>query len=687
MTPREIAYRVRQAALGVLEDLPGGFRTPAAALRATAATLGPGLLGGEGRARVRSMPPDVRRRVGDYAADIRAGRLTVFGQTVSAGFPPSWHRDPVTGKEWPTVRAGRLDYRGGGAKYVWEIGRQEFLPVLAVQYAATGDESWAECCAQCLCDWIAHNPPRIGVHWTSGLEMGIRLIHWGLVWDLTRSSPAWTPERLGALARSASLQARYIRRHLSAHSSANNHLLGELAGLAAFGLSAPSLVGGTGMTDWALGAFWLELERQTTADGVTREHAFHYQAFVLQLAAWLWAALASRGRVPPAGVQDRLKRLAGFLVDLRDPSGDVIPVGDADDGGVGFLTRERAPGDVPSWIGALSGEPALLSSGRRPAELFLLVQRPPASTTAPPRPLPAGAWWREAGYASYRWLSGIPVMLLMDAAPLGYLSIAAHGHADALSLWMRHGDEWVWTESGTYVYHEHPAWRAYFRSTAAHNTLEVAGQDQSEQLGATIWGAKAAARFRAVHLSPRGAALMAEHEGYRRLSPGVVHRRWVVVLPEYGILVVDSLMPPGGHGFVQNWHLGPGEISVAGGAATWQGRRSRWSCRSGVGEARLTRAVEGSPLGWRSRHYGARDTGTVISFRGAGGPATLPACTWWWPGAADQWRGVRAVAEGVAVDGIGERLLIRGIENDCDGARGLDVVSTTPGGERRWGIP
>ena len=67
----------------------------------------------------------------------------------------------------------------------------------------------------------------------------------------------------------------------------------------------------------------------------------------------------------------------------------------------------------------------------------------------------------------------------LDGGPHGFLSIAAHAHADALSAEVRYGGVDVLADPGTYCYHGDPAWRSYFRSTIAHNTLEVAAANQS----------------------------------------------------------------------------------------------------------------------------------------------------------------------------------------------------------------
>ena len=82
-----------------------------------------------------------------------------------------------------------------------------------------------------------------------------------------------------------------------------------------------------------------------------------------------------------------------------------------------------------------------------------------------------------------------------DAGPHGFLSIAAHAHADALAVEVRHDGVEILADPGTYCYQGEPSWRSYFRSTLGHNTVEVAHQDQSESAGSTLWRRHAQSRL------------------------------------------------------------------------------------------------------------------------------------------------------------------------------------------------
>jgi hypothetical protein len=131
------------------------------------------------------------------------------------------------------------------------------------------------------------------------------------------------------------------------------------------------------------------------------------------------------------------------------------------------------------------------------------------------------------------------VDLAFDHGPLGYLSIAAHGHADALSLSLALDGQPVLVDPGTYLYGSGGSWRSWFRSTPAHNTLNIEGASQSLMAGAFNWRHKARARLEASHAEPDW-QLRARHDGYQKRF-GVVHER-LVTRDDDEIVVTDRLV-------------------------------------------------------------------------------------------------------------------------------------------------
>ncbi len=94
----------------------------------------------------------------------------------------------------------------------------------------------------------------------------------------------------------------------------------------------------------------------------------------------------------------------------------------------------------------------------------------------------------QAGYYRYdraKW------NLIVDAGDYAPEYISGHGHCDMLSLELYCDDEPILVNSGTYQYQSEL--RGYFRSTKAHNTLQVRGIEQSE-----IWGEHRTGRHAAI---------------------------------------------------------------------------------------------------------------------------------------------------------------------------------------------
>jgi len=183
-----------------------------------------------------------------------------------------------------------------------------------------------------------------------------------------------------------------------------------------------------------------------------------------------------------------------------------------------------------------------------------------AATKPPPdRQISSRAWPETGIYALQTGGAGADdrISVVFDCGPLGFRSIAAHGHADALSITLRAFGADVLVDPGTYDYFTYPRWREYFRSTRAHNTIVVDGVDQSEMCGGFLWGARAEATCLSWSPSADGGRVSGEHDGYRRLDDPVVHRRTVALLGEQRLLrIEDELIAKGRHDYAFCLHFG-----------------------------------------------------------------------------------------------------------------------------------
>jgi hypothetical protein len=297
---------------------------------------------------------------------------------------------------------------------------------------------------------------------------------------------------------------------------------------------------------------------QFTPEGINREQAVSYQLFTLEFL--LLAMLIGRGGNREFGevFRARLRSALEYLASLATPTGELPWFGDSDDARGFLLSLHESPLEVVMQLGGLIyDEPHFLQYAPRVTSAALaLMPEACARLSMPSRPselrLPV-QWMPDGGIAVIQmdeW------KLVMDVGPLGYTTIAAHGHADALSIVLAAGDKYVLVDSGTYAYHSHPEWRSYFRGTASHNTARVDGQDQSTAAGRFLWTTKANARLLKLTDDPDAVRIEAEHDGYLRLPDPVLHRRTAAWCKESLTLQVeDTFTCEERHEAEVHWHL------------------------------------------------------------------------------------------------------------------------------------
>ena len=462
----------------------------------------------------------------------RTGRYRFLGQEWP-GVTDShkWHLDPKTGKAWPsTAYCFDIPYRHererGDIKYVWELNRLQFLQPVAALAAARQDTQLAQYCAAELEDWIDANPPFRGVNWASGIELALRIVSICTVAAFI-GDDAFSAAQRRKLRGALTAHGYWLARYPSLYSSANNHLIAEAGGLFLLGSLAPDLPNAAAHEAYGRRTLIEEAQKQIHDDGVGAEQSPSYTAFTIE---WLLlcCAVADRlGRPLPQIMRDRLLQAGDHLRWITDEGGNQPRIGDDDEGRVFYSQIEPEDRYVSSVLGCLSAElerPRLAAPMPVAPHLRNLVfgfAQPSTATIDGVRCFPAG------GYTVMREdIGGRRALFVLDHGPLGYLSIAAHGHADALALVLHVDDQPVLIDAGTYLYHSGGAWRDRFRGTKAHNTLNIDGADQSIISGPFNWSHKA--NNHVLHHNDRPGAwrIAAEHDGYRKRY-GVNHRRQI----------------------------------------------------------------------------------------------------------------------------------------------------------------
>lgn len=499
-------------------------------------------------------------------ADLAAGGTFRFFSypAVALESPINWHYDPVADVHWPRVPSHRIADRvdDGDVKWIWELNRLQHLPWLAQAWLFTGDARYEHAAFEHLDSWINQNPPGRGIAWRGAFEAGIRAISIATALQGFRDSNELTIERFERILTILADSARRCWMDRSLFSSANNHLVGEMAGLAVVAMLFPELASSSKWEASAIRILSEEADKQILADGAGAEQAIDYQIFTVELLLVVAALLFQRDGCAPTAIVAAIARSTSFLSAVIGHDDPAPRYGDSDEG---FALRlgPEAVRSVRDHLGIVSAfnwgiAGTGLGNDTLTAEWYRRVaRRVPVDLEKVPAIV-----GREDPISYHAPDGGLVVLrsgrrrTIMDIGPLGYLSIAAHGHADALAITLSIDGQDVISDPGTGSYHGHPEFRSVMRSTRAHATVCIDGKDQSINAGPFMWLRHAQTRARNVDLS--AGMVEAEHYGYTRLPGHPVHRRWLVAPhDERSYLVVDLISGRGHHEIRASWPLHP----------------------------------------------------------------------------------------------------------------------------------
>jgi hypothetical protein len=548
------------------------------------------------------------------------------------GDPVSWHRDHVTGKIWPRRHFSRIDYLTLGdpcdVKRCWDLSRCYHWVWLAQSSWLTGDKDSTREVARQWEGWLTENPPEIGVNWGNAMEVALRTISWwwvlALVEDDAEHVQPLLPRILGAIID----HARYIERRLetSALGRNSNHLLADYVGLAFAGLLLSSHPDAARWRSAGLDGLWAELDRQVYPDGVQYEQATEYHRFVLEFFLYT-AILAERaGCAPPPAAWARIERMLEYSMHMTQPDGLVSSIGDGDDGRMYWLT-DRGPADHRGLlaVGAAvfsRGDFKCVAGSGTPAEVAwilgadgiekydrLTAHRPAGLSKAFPD---GGTYVLRSGW------DASATLVVVDAGYLGMgpQGLGSHGHADTLSFTVFAEAQPQLIDPGTFVYTSDVAWRDAFRSTRFHNALTVDGHDIcSFHDGPFRWSSLCNPRVERWEEGQDWVVFVGEHDGFREIEPGLMHRRAITLNRRQPVvLVFDEVLGTGVHELDLWFQLGGNrcaEVEERHGCL-WCGRSDERALGIFVPTERV-RGIdvhfgdEHARLGWSSPSYGKKE--------------------------------------------------------------------------------
>ncbi|MEZ4732244.1 MAG: alginate lyase family protein [Caldilineaceae bacterium] len=337
-----------------------------------------------------------------------------------------------------------------------------FAPGLGAEFVAEDDARYLHKWLQLTDAWIETVP----LAFLPSDVMGRRVQNWIFAhhyFVTTARTTAIPPAFYLKFLRSLHQQVSYLCENLT---PARNHRTIELSAIFLAAVAFPEFADAACWLAFAQRELVANLQADLRPDGVHCEQSTDYHHLVVKNYLGVKRLAAANGIAFPACFDERLQKALDFALFVHRPDGAIPALSD---------------GDSRSFLDLLHQGHALYGN---PAYLYVATQ---GAAGAPPsdraRCFPAG------GYTILRsgWGAGATAFtderyLIFDCGPLGE---GNHGHLDLLSFEAAAFGQPLVVDPGRYTYHEpHPAtgamnWRAHFRGTAAHNTVQVDGKEQT----------------------------------------------------------------------------------------------------------------------------------------------------------------------------------------------------------------
>ncbi|MFI3213722.1 MAG: alginate lyase family protein [Eubacteriales bacterium] len=442
--------------------------------------------------------------------------IPLLGDYEYETYKMNWHAGFQTDSEWPMIFSYSLEYKQrddiGDARTNWELNRHFQFPILAKNYAITKDEKYLLEFQELFYDWNEKNPFLWGISWTSVMEVAIRCSNWCYAYCFLVSTDDKPHELLKDIEIGILNMTQYVANHYSRYSSANNHLIVEAYAIGQSGI----LFDKKDWIDLSRDILTRELSIQNYSDGINKELSLHYQSFYMEAMALMMRLYLKNEVEVPSVWYSMLDKMCRYVRNCMGNYGEIIEFGDNDEGKILDLSgvNHCHYTYVLDLLGCMLGNryTEINNSTETVSWLFTKDETDKAKVKTLYAPKES-ICYEEGGNTILRSEDG-RVLVGIDHAELGFGSIAAHGHADALSFQMFVDGKPVFIDSGTYIYHCDLESRNAYRKTENHNTVCIGGKDQSEMLGAFLWGKRATCKVVNSQFDNTCDILEIEHDGY-----------------------------------------------------------------------------------------------------------------------------------------------------------------------------
>jgi len=386
-----------------------------------------------------------------------------------------WHTDFITNYTWPKEPTAQIKYKiwdkqtPYDIKVPWELSRCYHFITLGQAYWFTNDEKYTEEFISQFSDWINENQVGIGVNWKTTMEIAIRNVNWIWAYNFFKHSKIFTKELKYKFIKSIYRHTRYIYDHLEYGPILGNHFFSDIVGL---------VYGAIFFKKFNKSKVWLkkginelnkEIINQFNSDGANFEQSTSYHRLVLEMALSAKYLLNSNQIQLQSDAKNRLEDAMKFIESLTKPDGTMPCIGDADDGRL-HIFCEYSRKNINDHRYLLD----YLNNKKSPESIWITNKWKNTSNDKIPTTKKQNKFFKDSGlYVIENDLHH----LVIHNGNVGQRGWGGHSHNDQLSFDYSYDKKQIIIDSGTYNYTGDPKQRNYFRSTKAHNTIQIDDQE------------------------------------------------------------------------------------------------------------------------------------------------------------------------------------------------------------------
>ncbi|RZB29741.1 MAG: hypothetical protein SRB1_02021 [Desulfobacteraceae bacterium Eth-SRB1] len=437
---------------------------------------------------------DNHRSLRRFPVDV--SNYKIFGKSVDLK-NINWHKDYVSGFEYPQKRFGKLKIskwfdKGIDVKFPWELSRFYFAICLAQNYQTNTDNQSYDEFRRLVIDWIDKNPFCYGVNWNCTMEVAIRAINWIVAANIFGQMLSKNCDFVNVLSNSLVQHAEYISAFPEIYevSHTTNHTTADYTGLLFLSLALKNNPKAEKWINQAIEGLESCIRYQTYEDGVNFEASIPYHRLVLEMFAYSAVACKSNDIELSKKYYELLFKMFEYSAAYMDHNGNAPQVGDNDSGRI-LIFHESYEHDHSYLLdlGECIFDYKFKSQCTKRNHVFsqwlpkiqkICIDK----LNVKPRETGKSIAFEKGG--AY-FLKNEKFSLMVACFPIGQNGVGGHNHYDTGSITLSYRGQPVVVDPGTYTYTRDYKKRELFRSPQLHNC--IIGRDKEDENSIfIIWG-------------------------------------------------------------------------------------------------------------------------------------------------------------------------------------------------------